>query len=72
MDATGHFIFKTLPQCLSRVGVAYLIKDNALNDLCGKTLDISSFCSATKEGNILLRKYVFERHFDGSIKIMRI
>ena len=29
MDAAGHFIFKTLPQCYSRF-VAYLIKDNAL------------------------------------------
>ena len=38
--------------------VAYLIKDNALNDLCGKTLSILSFYSATK--------YVFERHFDGA------
>ena len=39
MDAVGHFIFKTLPQCYSRV-VAYLIKDNTLKEMCVKTLDI--------------------------------
>ena len=29
--------------------VAYLIKDNALNDLCGKMLGMLSFYSATKK-----------------------
>ena len=33
----GNFIFKTLPQFAS------LIKDNALNNFCGKTLGIVSF-----------------------------
>ena len=38
----------------------YLIKDNALNDLCGKTLGILSFCSVAKK-----LKSVFARHFGG-------
>ena len=45
--------------------VAYLRKDNALNDLCGKTLGILSFYFATKKMYYLMGKYVFERYFDG-------
>ena len=45
-------MFKTLPQCHSKV-LCYLIKNNALNNLCGKTLGIRSFYYATKAGNIL-------------------
>ena len=37
-------------------------KDNALNDLCGKTLDISSFYS---DKAIYYAKMCFERHFEG-------
>ena len=37
MDAVGHFIFKTIPQCYSWVRCVYLFKDDALNDLCGKS-----------------------------------
>ena len=44
--------------------VAFLIKDNALNDLCGKRLGILGFNSATKKSYYLVGKYVFERHFD--------
>ena len=29
--------------------VAYLVKDNALYELCGNTLGILSFCSAQKK-----------------------
>ena len=45
--------------------VAHLIKDNVLNDLFGKTLGILRLNSATKKVKYLMRKYVFERHFDG-------
>ena len=60
MDAAGHFIFKILPSVIPGF-VACLIKDNALNDLCGKTLGILSFYSATKKW----KKIVFERLFYG-------
>ena len=65
MDAAGHFIFKTLYHSVIQGSVAYLIKDNVLKDLCGKTLGILSFYSATKNREYLMGKYVFERHFDG-------
>ena len=42
--------------------IAFLIKDSALNDLCGKTLDISSFYS---DKAIYYAKICFERHFEG-------
>ena len=49
MDAAGLFIFKSLPQCVIQRFVAYLIKENALNDLCRKALGILYFYSATKK-----------------------
>ena len=44
---------------------SYLIKDNTLNDLCGKTLGLlSEKSSCHKENVISMGKYVFQRHFD--------
>ena len=59
MDAAGHFIFKPYPSVIQGFD-AYLRKDNALNDLCGKTLVILSFYFASKKmyylwGNMFLR-----------------
>ena len=62
MDAAEHFIFKTLPPSVFPVFVVYLI--NALNDLCGKTLDILSFYSAIKKIRI-------EQECEGRIKKIR-
>ena len=48
--------------------VANLIKDNLLNDLCGKTLGTLSFFSATRKGN--MGKYVLRDNLTDVIKIM--
>ena len=40
--------------------VAYLTQDNALNDLCGKTLGIPSKKKVIAYGGLC-----FKRHFDG-------
>ena len=54
---------KPYPRVIPRF-FAHLIKDSALNDLYGKMLDTFGFKFATMKRWDLLRKYVFQRHFD--------
>ena len=49
--AAAHLASNPYPSAIQGF-VAYLIKDNALNDLCGKTPGILNFYSATKDGNV--------------------
>ena len=51
---------KPYPSVIQRF-VAYLVKDDALNDLCSKTLGILSFYSATKKRVIYYRGSTFLR-----------
>ena len=48
MDAAEHLASNPYPSAIQGF-VAYLIKDNALNDLCDKTLGILNFYSASKK-----------------------
>ena len=64
------FIFKTKPPFIPGF-VAYLIEDNALDDLCGKTLGIRSFKSVTKKRYYPIGKCVSRDIFTAMIKIMQ-
>ena len=52
MDATGYFIFKILLSVIPWF-IAYQIKDNAYNNLCGKLLVYLASSLPERQGNIL-------------------